>query len=239
MGAYGLSFLAGGGLTTLNPCVLPLLPIVLASAAQENRFGPAALIAGVIISFAGFGSLVAALGFGLGFDPLLIRVFAAALLIAAGVVLLSGQANAVFVRVTAPITAGARSSISRITPSGISGQFLLGFLLGAVWTPCVGPTFGAAVGLAAQRDTFAQARALMVAFGIGLGVVMVALAYGSRRAIAARKNGLQGVSRWGKPVIGGTLVAVGIAVVTGFDKVIETGLVNVMPGWLADLAISI
>ena len=238
MGAYGLSFLAGS-LTTLNPCVLPLLPIVLASAAQENRFGPAALIAGVIISFAGFGSLVAALGFGLGFDPLLIRIFAAALLIAAGVILLSGQANAMFVRVTAPLTAGAQGAISRIRPSGASGQFLLGFLLGAVWTPCVGPTFGAAIGLAAQRETFGQALALMIVFGVGLGVVMVALAYGSRRAIASRKTGLQGVSRWGKPVMGGALVLVGIAVVTGFDKVVETALVNIMPDWLVVITTSI
>ncbi len=238
MGAYALSFVAGS-LTTLNPCVLPLLPIVLASAAQENRWAPAVLIAGLLVSFVTFGTLIAAVGFGLGFDPLWIRYVAGALLIAVGAVLISRKLSARFADVATPLTGGASAVLTRYTPSGVQGQFVVGIILGAVWTPCVGPTLGAAVGLAATRDTFPEALALMIAFGIGLGLVMALLAYGSRKAILARKSGLRNLSRWGRPIMGGAVLFVGVAVVSGFDMVLEGALVTVMPDWLATFTTSI
>ena len=53
-----LGYLAGI-LTLINPCVLPVLPIVLASALQVGRYGPIAVAAGLCVSFVTFGMLVA------------------------------------------------------------------------------------------------------------------------------------------------------------------------------------
>jgi cytochrome c-type biogenesis protein len=54
LATLGLALLAGV-LSTLSPCVLPLLPIVLVAAASENRLGPAALAAGLALSFTAIG----------------------------------------------------------------------------------------------------------------------------------------------------------------------------------------
>ena len=77
--ALGLSF-AAGALSTLSPCVLPLLPIVLASAASEHRLAPAALAAGLALSFTAIGLFVATLGFAIGVDGEVFRIIGALLL---------------------------------------------------------------------------------------------------------------------------------------------------------------
>ena len=59
---------AAGLLTLVNPCVLPLLPIVIAAAFQSSRFGPLMLAAGLTLSFAVIGVGVTAFGDLAGID---------------------------------------------------------------------------------------------------------------------------------------------------------------------------
>ena len=87
LGSTLLSFVAGL-VTILNPCVLPLVPILVASALGKSRFGPLALAGGLVTSFTLFGFTVIAFGYSLGIDEQAVRVFAGALLAVAGGVLL-------------------------------------------------------------------------------------------------------------------------------------------------------
>ena len=91
--AFGLASyflaLAAGGLSTLSPCVLPLVPILLTTAVAAHRFGPYALAGGLALSFTLVGVLVAGLGNELGFDQGPLREIAAGLLVVFGLVLLS------------------------------------------------------------------------------------------------------------------------------------------------------
>jgi cytochrome c biogenesis protein CcdA len=75
-----LGYLAGL-LTLINPCVLPVLPIVIASALQASRFGPVALAAGMSLSFVGLGLLVAVAGRSLGLTETTIQTGGALLMI--------------------------------------------------------------------------------------------------------------------------------------------------------------
>src|SRR6516162_8434964 len=86
IGTIGLAFLAGC-LSVLSPCVLPLVPIVLGSAASEHRLGSVALAAGLALSFTTIGLFVATIGFAIGLDQDVLRTFGAVLLIALGFVL--------------------------------------------------------------------------------------------------------------------------------------------------------
>jgi cytochrome c-type biogenesis protein len=165
MGILVLSF-AAGALSVLSPCVLPLLPVVLASALQQHRHAPLALGGGLVISSAGAGLFFASLGFAVGLDRDVVRAGAAALMAAAGVVLLSAKLQDRFAGLTAPIATSA-AVLTRRVPPGLAGQFLLGAALGAVWTPCSGPTLAAAITLAARADDLARAAAVMLTFGIG------------------------------------------------------------------------
>lgn len=79
---------AAGALSTLSPCVLPILPIVLFGALERHLWGPVALAAGLAASFAGFGIALATIGFSIGIDPEILRLSVAGLIGAVGVILL-------------------------------------------------------------------------------------------------------------------------------------------------------
>ena len=149
MGVLALALLSGA-LSTLSPCVLPLLPIVLGAALGKHRFGPVALAAGVGLSFVAIGLFVATAGFAIGLDQNAFRNVAAALLIGIGAVLLLPRLQTQFAVAAGPVGNWVQTKAGGFTPRGFLGQFAVGLLLGAVWSPCVGPTLGAASVLAAQ-----------------------------------------------------------------------------------------
>jgi cytochrome c biogenesis protein CcdA len=226
---------AAGVLSTLSPCVLPLLPIVLFGVLERNRWGPLALGAGLAASFAAIGIFTASLGFSIGLDSSTLRLAVGVVLLAMGLVMLAPAAQMRLALVTGPVAAGGQALLDRFRPTGLAGQFLLGVLLAAIWTPCTGPTLGAAIGLAAQSETMAKAAVIMATFGLGALTPILVIAYGSRQALFARRDRLASLSRIGKPLIGATLVAIGLFVVSGLDRIVETALTEAMPDWLLDL----
>lgn len=234
IGSIALSY-AAGALSTLSPCVLPLLPVLLASAVQSHALGPLALALGLSTSFVVTGLLVGALGLLAGIETGSVRVAGAIAMVALGIVLLVPAFTEAFARRASLLTGGAGRWLGRVPTEGAGGQLLLGLVLGIVWTPCIGPTLGAAVGLAAQSETTAMAGALMLAFSIGAATPLLALAYGSRQAVLSRRERLSRVGSAAKPMMGAALAAVGLAVLTGFDKIIETALTDAMPAWLLEL----
>lgn len=236
MGALLLAYVAGL-VTVLNPCVLPVLTILIASALNENRFGPLALAAGLILSFSVLGLLILTAGFSVGLDLDTVRIIAALILIAAGVLLTMPRAQAAFAGATAPIVSGGTDPLGRVSGRGVHGQFAIGGLLGLVWTPCVGPTLGVAIAAASRGENLMSAFLTFLVFGLGVATMLLAFAYGSRQALGARKEVFRAVAGWGKPLLGVTLVIVGVMIVTGVDKMAEAALLNVMPDWLVGFTV--
>src|SRR5258708_30711239 len=130
MGSAGLALIAGL-LSTLSPCVLPLIPIVVGAAIGEHRFGPVALAAGLAISFVVIGLFVATIGYAAGLDQDLFRNAAAILMLAIGAVLLLPRMQERLVTVAGPIGSWAQERAGGFSASGLSGQFAVGVLLGA------------------------------------------------------------------------------------------------------------
>src|SRR5262249_29401695 len=114
-------------------------------------------------------------------------------------------------------------------------QFSLGLLLGAVWSPCVGPTLGAASVLAAQGKDLAQVALVMLIFGIGAALPLLLLGTLSRAAMQRWRSRLMEAGKGGKMLLGGLLVAVGLLIVTGLDKRLEARTVDASPAWLTQL----
>lgn len=229
-----------GMLTLINPCVLPLLPVVIAGAFQASRLGPAAMAAGLVAAFVMVGTGVTAFGHLVGVDDVVINRTAAVLMIGFGIVLLVPRAQALAARTVTPLASGADARLGRVPGGGgLSAQFGVGLLLGAVWSPCVGPTLGGAIGLAASGEGVSQAALIMLTFGFGVATVLVALAYGSREALGARRKRLMGLMPWARPIMGAALVLVGVAVLFHLDRMVEAWLLDMMPVWLQDLSISV
>ena len=82
-----------GLLTLINPCVLPVLPIILASAMQAGRFGPLAIAAGMCLSFVSLGMLIAVFGHSIGLNEDLMARIGAVLMMIFGLILLVPQFN--------------------------------------------------------------------------------------------------------------------------------------------------
>jgi cytochrome c-type biogenesis protein len=234
LASLALAFIAGL-VSIFSPCVVPLLPVVLSAALSQHRFGPVVLAAGLAISFLLLGLLVATLGFSLGLDSEVFRSIAAILLVSVGVVLVVSPLQAKLSLATAPLGNWAARRFSSHARDGLAGQFTVGLLLGAVWTPCVGPTLGAASVLAAQGHDLGQVALTMLLFAAGTALPLLVLGLVSRDVLLRWRDGMLTTGRAGKTALGLVLIAAGILVLTGYDKSIEENLVSLTPAWLAEL----
>ena len=234
MSAVALAFLAGL-LSTLSPCVLPLLPIVLGGALSQHRLGPVALAVGLALSFVAIGLFIATIGFSIGLDAGFFRLVAALMMVAIGLVLMLPVLQTRLAAAGGPLSDWTEQRFGGFSGNGLGGQFLVGLLLGAVWSPCVGPTLGAASVLAAQGQDLGEVALTMLVFGIGAGVPLIALGFLSRETLMRSRDRLLSAGKTLKLALGAVLVIVGVMIVTGLDKRLETILVEHSPDWLTDL----
>jgi cytochrome c biogenesis protein CcdA len=234
LGVYGLSFLAGL-LSILSPCVLPLVPIIVGTALNTHRYGPFVLALGLAISFTVVGLFIATIGASIGIDQGLFRVIAAALLITFGILLLSTSLQAKFASTTAGIGGAGNNLLSKVSTDSLSGQFVLGLLLGVVWSPCVGPVLGATITLASQGTNLGHVTLVMALFGLGSGLPLILLGLLSRQAMIRVRSKLFIAGKVGKRILGAILLFVGLLIISGLDKQVETLIVTSTPDWLISL----
>jgi len=234
VGSFLFAFLAGV-LSTLSPCVLPLIPIIIGAATNQHRFGPLALAGGLTLSFAMIGTVLAGIGSSIGISQDGFRLFAAIVMGVIGVVLISSRLQERFAIAISGVSAAGNNLLSKVSIDGLSGQFLIGFLLGLVWTPCVGPTLGAAITLASQGKDLEKIIIVMLVFGLGAGLPLALLGILSRNALMKSRGGLSYVGKFGKQFLGGFLILISILVLTGLDKPVEAFLLKHSPAWLTDL----
>lgn len=232
IGEFALAILAGS-LTTLSPCVLPMIPLVVGGAMQANRAAPLAIGAGLVVSFTVLGVLLGVLGSLLGFNGDAFRQFGAVLLVAFGTVLLVPALNARFVAWMTPIASSANNASQGVRDDSLFGAFVLGLTLGMIWTPCSGPLLGSTLSLVASEGGALRGGLLLALFGFGAAIPLVAFAYASRAGfriardwVLARIDGL----RKGFAVL---LLVIGVGILTGADKRLEAAILDVMPeSWI-------
>lgn len=228
----GLALLAGS-LTTLNPCVFPLLPLVLGGALQANRLAPLAMGAGMVASFALLGLVVGVLGDALGIDPDAIRLAGAWLLIGFGLVMLIPALNERFTNLVTPLATGANQATTQLDSGSLGGAFLTGGLLGMVWSPCSGPMLASALTMVATEGGALRGTLILGTFGLGAAAVLVAVAYASRSGFGRVRGWVLDHMNTVKKVFGVFVLLVGVAILTGGDKWLEAQLVQALPqGWI-------
>lgn len=231
---YGLGLIAGT-LSTLSPCVLPLVPVLVAAAMNAHRWGALALGLGLTLSFTVVGIFLATLGASLGFDPDTFRLVGAVILALFGLVLLVPKLQDLFARATGILSNSGSRLLARVTYGGLAGQFAVGGLLGIVWSPCVGPTLGAASTLASQGKDLGQIALLMLIFGIGAALPLVLLGSLSRASMMKVRGRLLNAGKYGKQALGLIMLALGVLIATGADKSLEAWILDRTPDWLTAL----
>lgn len=234
-----LAYIAGL-LTLINPCVLPVLPIVLASALGRHPAGPVALAAGMAGSFVIFGLLIAVAGRSLNLSAETLSAGAALVMMLFGAALLLPRAGAVFQAATAGLAARADAGIDNVQArGGLAGQALGGVLLGAAWSPCIGPTLGGAIALASSGGSLLAAGGIMAAFAAGVATLMLALAYGAREMLMRNRARAQALAVRARPVLGVVFIFTGLLILTGALRAVEALAIQHLPIWLQDLSVSL
>ena len=232
----GLS-LAAGSLTTLSPCVLPLLPLVLGGALQGNRFAPLAMGVGMVASFAAIGMAVGALGPVLGIDTDTVRTAGAAMLIAFAAVMLVPALGQRFTQWMLPIASTANGACAKLDSGSLVGALLLGGLLGLVWSPCSGPLLGSALTLVASEGGVARGGLVLGIFGLGAALPLVAVAYASRHGFVRVRDWVLARIERVRHAFALLLGAMGVAILTGGDKWIEARVLQWLPDAWVNLTV--
>lgn len=228
-----LAFVAGV-LGVLSPCVWPLVPVVMSSAASSGKWGPVMLGLGLSVSFALAGTVLTFVLVNTGMDPELVRYIAAGILILIALTLLvKPLGNWLTARLS--LLSGRFRIGSSTQEASALGQFGVGALLGVVWLPCVGPTLGAAIGLASLGQSMGIAFVVMLAFGIGTAGMLLVAGVASKQALAKWRPELMSKSGLGKKVLGWTLLILGLLVLTGVDKILEAVAIGMLPEWVFSL----
>jgi cytochrome c-type biogenesis protein len=226
--------LIAGLFSILSPSVLSLVPIVLGAAVSEHKYGPAALACGLALSFTAIGMFVATVGYAVGLDGEVFRNVAAVLLVGTGAILIVPNWQAQVALAAGPLGNWTEQKFGNTKSEGLWGQFGIGVLLGAVWSPCVGPTLGAASVLAAQGRELGRVALTMFAFGIGSALPLLLLGMLSRETLMRWRGWMLSFGKGGKAVLGGLLIAGGLLILSGLDKALETELVGILPQFMAD-----
>jgi cytochrome c biogenesis protein CcdA/thiol-disulfide isomerase/thioredoxin len=214
-----IGFLAGI-VTAISPCVLPVLPILLAGGAAGGRRRPYAIIAGLVLSFVVFTLSAAWIIDQLGLPDDFLRNAALVLLFVVAATLLVPRLGEVLERPFLPLT--------RRRPAGSSGGFVLGLSLGLVFVPCAGPIFGYVAVRAGSEHLNSKAVLLIVAYSLGAAVPMLLVALGGRGISSKLRGPLA------RPALGVVMALAGIAIVFHVDTKAQTaigGYTNTIQGW--------
>jgi cytochrome c biogenesis protein CcdA/thiol-disulfide isomerase/thioredoxin len=203
-----IGFIAGV-ITAISPCVLPVLPILLASGASGRK--PLRVIAGLVVSFSVFTLFATWILDKLGLQQDTLRNLAIAFLFLLAAILLVPQAALIVERPLAVF--------SRFRPkSADGGGFFFGTTLGLVFVPCAGPVLATVTVVAANNDVGLRAILLTLAYALGAAVPMVAIAFGGREAAAHLRSHAQTVRR----VSGAVIAAVAFGLVFHLDDHLAT-----------------
>lgn len=227
-----------GLMTLINPCVLPVLPIVLGSSLRIDRRAPLALAAGMGLSFVGLGTGIAAIGPVFNVYPEDVTRIAALVMVGFGAVLVRSALGCHFSMATAGLASAANARIA-LAPHGIRAEFWGGALLGAVWSPCIGPTLGAAIALASTGQDLGYAAMTMAAFAAGVATLILAAAYGLQGWLRRNMTRMVALSARARPIMGWVFIAVGAALFLGLNHAIDAAALRILPAWLVDLSVSI
>jgi cytochrome c biogenesis protein CcdA len=194
------ALIAGGG-TALSPCVLPVLPALLAAGATGGRRRPFGIVTGLALSFTFATVALVYVIEALGLPDDLVRNLAIAVLIAFGLSLL-----------LPPLGDRIEAAISRVAPAprrlggeGLGSGLAIGASLGLVYAPCAGPILAGVITVSASQDFTAGKLAVALAYAIGSATVLYALLLGGR-SLAARLAGFRGHVH---VAMGAVMVAVG------------------------------
>jgi cytochrome c biogenesis protein CcdA/thiol-disulfide isomerase/thioredoxin len=220
------AFVAGVG-TALSPCVLPVLPIALSAGATGGRRRPLGIVTGLALSFTFVTVALVYVIQALGLPNDLLRTVAIVGLILFGLALAIppvGDRLEAWLQRIAPVRSRSKRG------DGFGSGLLVGFGLGAVYTPCAGPILAGVITLSASQSFTAGRLATAFAYGIGSAVALYVLMLGGRRVtrrLTVRSGRFQ-------QALGGVMVVVAVLMLANVDTRFQNAIASDLPSFLVN-----
>lgn len=220
------AFLAGI-LTVLSPCILPVLPAILAGGTVQGRARPLGITLGLILSFAFFTLALTALVHATGISANLLRTIAITLLACFGLIMIFPKLSNWFSELTAPIAkVGQKAQIRG--GEGFVGGLLFGIPLGLLWTPCAGPILAAITTLVATQQLNTTIVLMTLAYSLGAGLPMFLIAYGGSRIVHSSRllsQHAEGI----RQAFGVLILLSAVAMTLHWDMILQQQISTVIP----------
>lgn len=218
-----------GLLTVGAPCILPLLPILLgASVGQSSKTRPLFIALGFAMVFSILGFTLSYIVQTFSFSPDALRNVAVIFLALFGVFMVWPLPFELLTQKLSPLFGFATRTANR-AGTGNFGGFVLGMVLGAIWTPCAGPVLASVLTLIAQQQDLGRAAVLIAAYSLGAGIPMMLIAYGGQwattkvRSIARYSGRLQ-------QIFGVFIFLFAIAMFFKYDLLLQAKIIEYYPG---------
>jgi cytochrome c biogenesis protein CcdA/thiol-disulfide isomerase/thioredoxin len=215
---------AAGVITAVTPCILPVLPIILAGGTgSETRRRPYAIVAGLVASFTAFTLAASSLLSALHLAQDTLNKLAVAMLLLVALTLVVPKAGELLER---PF-----HFLTRRRAGDLGGGFVLGASLGLVFVPCAGPVLAAVTTLAGSDRVGAKAVFVTLAYAVGTAVPLLLVAKGGRRIAVGFRAHQQRIR-----VAMGVLMAAGaVAIYENWETSLQTAIgsyTTTIQGWI-------
>lgn len=229
---FVFSFLAGI-FTTLSPCILPVLPAIMAAGISGGRLRPLGTIIGLICSFSFFTLTLTYLVQSTGISPSILRGAAIALIALFGLIMIFPKLSDWFSRAAHPIADLGQKLQGAKPSSGFWGGLIFGSALGLLWTPCAGPILGAITALAATQAVSSTAVLMTLSYSLGAGIPMLLLAYGSAKLVSSSRF-LSRHSQGIRQFFGLLMLLFALILSLNWDTAINSGLSRYLPDIISE-----
>ena len=218
------SFLAGI-VTILSPCILPVLPIILSvSADARGKKKPVGVITGFVLSFTFFTLFLSTIVRATGVPAEVLRLASVVIIAGFGIVLIVPKIQA---KIEILFSKLSKFSPNPTAHKGFFGGVLIGFSLGLLWTPCVGPILASVISLAIIGEVTFGAFLIILAYSIGTAISMFLIMLGGAKFLPR--------SKWIQPVFGILMILTAFAIFTNLDRKFQTYVLNKFPQYGAGL----
>ena len=224
--SFLLAFLAGV-VTIATPCVLPILPPLLAGSVG-HRLRPVLIVLGSTVTFTLMGGVFSVIGIAAGGFGNALRLFFIALIIGFGAVWVDSDINDLYTKYSSLLLNRFYKPSARRGDESLFGAFVLGLSLGIVWIPCVGPILGAVLSLVAIEGNLVTGSLMLTSYSIGLGIPMLAIAYGGKK-VSAKLDWTRSNSETIKKLAGWILIAMCLTMLFGVHQWLQKLLLSYFP----------
>ncbi|MFC1616333.1 cytochrome c biogenesis protein DipZ [Patescibacteria group bacterium] len=222
------SFIAGV-VTILSPCILPLLPIILSSSANQGKKHPLGVIVGFILSFTFFTLFLSIIVNLTGISSDFLRNISVIVILLFGLILVIPALQRYFEIFASKIASKASNTDRVYNPGFVSGIFV-GISLGLVWTPCVGPILASVISLAITGTVTGSAFLIILAYSLGTAIPMLIIMFSGQQLFTKIPFLLKNLGKIQK-LFGVLMIIVAVSIFFNYDRIFQTYILEKFPNY--------